>query len=273
MIIRNIFTAIVLMLCANFVYAASAVVYDPVSNVRKTPNGAILCKINRIKKINVHSSDQNGWYETSVCGEKGVIHQSQIVFMSGKDIGIVYDPVSNIRKVPNGKILCKVKTISAMRVASYDNEWYATNFCGEIGVIHQSQIKLVSNEVPSKSFESNSSYHANSCSDRTTMCLALTWGPDVCSSVFNAYAEKKLDSKVHDVIVSPGCLVAISKYYKQEYSASDLLLSMLTGFLDEYGSSKIRSDDTGDKVAGGASYLASHFIKYNMYKSCMNKCQ
>lgn len=263
---------ILLAIFSSSLNAATAVVYDPVSNVRKTPNGKIICKVRRIEKINLSSSSNNGWYETDICGESGVIHRTQIVFMSGKDIGIVYDPVSNIREAPNGKILCKVKKISAMKVSAYDSEWFSTNFCGRRGVIHQSQIKLVSNEQPS-SFSSNTySKKQSSCSDRTAVCLALTWGPDVCGTGFNKYAEENLNSNVHDIIASPSCLVAISEYLDEDYSDTDLGLAMLTGLLDEGGKAGIKSESLLNNVLGGLSYLASHSVKFSLYNSCMNKC-
>lgn len=57
----------------------TAYVFDPPSNVRETPNGKILCSINRPTNINVygHSGD---WYYTDACGRSGVIFKDQIQF-------------------------------------------------------------------------------------------------------------------------------------------------------------------------------------------------
>lgn len=291
--IKSCCILIVLIFSSQLLYARTAVVYDPISNIRKTPNGKILCKIKKIQKINVSSNSINGWYDTDSCGEKGVIHHTQIVFISGDSIGIVYDPVSNIRLRPNGKIICKVKKISAMKVSKYDNKWYGTNFCGKNGVIHQSQIKLVSstplleysenNKITkiktnpiTKTAKSNSNYkyysRSSSCKDRTTVCLALTWGPDVCSTAFSKYAEKNLDFSVHDFALSPTCLVGISKYLDEDFSDTDIGLAILTGVLDESGAKGVESEDLFSKFLGGISYLASHSIKLSLYNSCIRKC-
>jgi len=59
--------------------AGAAVVFDPPSNVRATPNGEILCSIRTVKTINVYGS-KNGWYETDACGKTGYINKSQLHF-------------------------------------------------------------------------------------------------------------------------------------------------------------------------------------------------
>ncbi|MEL7224488.1 MAG: hypothetical protein AAGL17_06415 [Cyanobacteria bacterium J06576_12] len=57
----------------------TALVYDPSSNVRATPNGQILCSIDTRAYINIYGS-RGDWYRTDACGEPGVIHISQIQF-------------------------------------------------------------------------------------------------------------------------------------------------------------------------------------------------
>ena len=57
-----------------------AIVFDPPSNVRSTPNGKIICSIRERTKINIDSSLEDDWYYTDVCGVKGFIHNSQITF-------------------------------------------------------------------------------------------------------------------------------------------------------------------------------------------------
>lgn len=56
-----------------------AIVFDPPSNVRDSPNGKILCSVRARTTINIYDST-NSWYRTDVCGEMGVIHDSQITF-------------------------------------------------------------------------------------------------------------------------------------------------------------------------------------------------
>ncbi|MDJ0598407.1 MAG: hypothetical protein QNJ37_06160 [Crocosphaera sp.] len=58
-----------------------AIVFDPPSNVRKTPNGDILCSVRERTKINIYSSHGN-WQKTDICGSIGFIHSSQITFQS-----------------------------------------------------------------------------------------------------------------------------------------------------------------------------------------------
>ncbi|MGI0483602.1 SH3 domain-containing protein, partial [Geminocystis sp. CENA526] len=59
--------------------STTAVVFDPPSNVRSTPNGQILCSVKSVTSINTYGST-NGWYITDVCGRRGYIHHSQIRF-------------------------------------------------------------------------------------------------------------------------------------------------------------------------------------------------
>ena len=54
-------------------------------------------------------------------------------------------PPTNIRATPNGKILCVAKKQGGIKIYGstgvYDDngEWYYTNYCGRMGVIHGSQ--------------------------------------------------------------------------------------------------------------------------------------
>jgi hypothetical protein len=56
-----------------------AIVFDPPSNVRKSPNGEILCSVREKKTINVYSST-GSWHWTDICGTMGVIDSSQVTF-------------------------------------------------------------------------------------------------------------------------------------------------------------------------------------------------
>ena len=59
--------------------AGAAIVFAPPSNVRATPNGAIICSVRSVTSINIYGST-NGWYRTDACGSMGYIHHSQIRF-------------------------------------------------------------------------------------------------------------------------------------------------------------------------------------------------
>ena len=66
--------------------ATTATIIDPPSNIRATPNGAVICVMRqRGTIVNILGttgvSDNNGtWYYTDACGRTGVIHSSQIRF-------------------------------------------------------------------------------------------------------------------------------------------------------------------------------------------------
>lgn len=59
--------------------AGAALVFDPPSNVRESPNGQIICAVR--EKININLYERQGlWYQTDVCGRMGWIHSSQLKF-------------------------------------------------------------------------------------------------------------------------------------------------------------------------------------------------
>lgn len=55
----------------------TAFVFDPPSNVRVSPDGAVLCSIGAPMTITIYGST-GSWYYTDACGSMGVIHASQI---------------------------------------------------------------------------------------------------------------------------------------------------------------------------------------------------
>lgn len=59
--------------------AGRALVFDPPSNVRATPNGAVLCSIRSCQTITVYGRSGQ-WYETDYSGGNGYIHQGQLRF-------------------------------------------------------------------------------------------------------------------------------------------------------------------------------------------------
>jgi serine/threonine-protein kinase len=61
---------------------------------------------------------------------------------SSSGSAMVFDPPSNIRVSPNGDILCSVTSKGVIPIQRKYGEWYETNYCGEPGFIHQSQIRF-----------------------------------------------------------------------------------------------------------------------------------
>jgi hypothetical protein len=55
----------------------SSLVFDPPSNVRASPDGAVKCTLESMTVISVYVEPKNGWYSTQACGG-GWIHESQI---------------------------------------------------------------------------------------------------------------------------------------------------------------------------------------------------
>lgn len=76
-----LFSASFILLSATSSAAQSvnAYVFDPPSNVRVTPNGAIQCSVNSRIYINIYGTSSDGaWFKTDYCGSMGYIHNSQI---------------------------------------------------------------------------------------------------------------------------------------------------------------------------------------------------
>jgi serine/threonine protein kinase, bacterial len=58
---------------------AKATVFSPPTNVRESPEGKILCTINKRASINTYGFSDS-WYKTDACGSMGVIHADQLKF-------------------------------------------------------------------------------------------------------------------------------------------------------------------------------------------------
>ena len=130
--------------------------------------------------------------------------------------------------------------------------------------------KFSSLPITTKTFSGNKS----SCSLRGMACIALTWGPDACSTAFNKLSESSLSLMPwNDVLLSPTCAITISELINEDYSQSDIEVATLTGLLDEIGSAGVDSDNIFANVFGGLSYLYSQSIKVSIFDSCMNKCR
>ena len=71
------------------------------------------------------------------------------------DVAITVNPGVNIRKAPVGKLLCRLPKIKVVEVLRFNDNWYSTNACGSLGVIHKSQIKfsLPKNKLASLKFD------------------------------------------------------------------------------------------------------------------------
>lgn len=67
----------------------------------------------------------------------------------GGDIWQIPNPPSNIRTAPDGKILCTVKDKARITIRGTSNikdkngEWLYTDYCGQIGFIHSTQVQMV----------------------------------------------------------------------------------------------------------------------------------
>jgi hypothetical protein len=60
--------------------------------------------------------------------------EGQVVF--------VFDPPSNVRVSPNGRVLCSINQAREINVYGATGSWYYTDACGQTGVIHSSQIRF-----------------------------------------------------------------------------------------------------------------------------------
>ena len=59
--------------------AGAALVFNPPSNIRLTPNGAILYSVRSRTYIDVYGRSGQ-WYSTDFCGSPGYAHESQLKF-------------------------------------------------------------------------------------------------------------------------------------------------------------------------------------------------
>ena len=59
--------------------SGTGIVFDPPSNIRATPNGAILCSVTSRGTIPIQGRDGD-WYRTDFCGTPGFIHRGQLRF-------------------------------------------------------------------------------------------------------------------------------------------------------------------------------------------------
>ncbi|PHV62794.1 protein kinase domain-containing protein [Cyanobacterium aponinum] len=111
----------------------SAIVFDPPSNIRTTPNGEIICSVNAVTSITINTyGSANGWYVTDFCGRNGYIHHSQIHFEN--TVHVEKNPsclVTNIktgqlavRKSPGGESLAGLNNDDVVQYIRGDFPWY-----------------------------------------------------------------------------------------------------------------------------------------------------
>jgi hypothetical protein len=62
--------------------------------------------------------------------------------VSSAGAAIVFDPPSNIRANPNGKILCSVTSRGSIPIQGIEGDWYKTDYCGTSGYIHKGQVRF-----------------------------------------------------------------------------------------------------------------------------------
>jgi tetratricopeptide (TPR) repeat protein len=132
-------------------------------------------------------------------------------------------------------------------------------------------LDMDSNNEFALGFVARSSYNAYGCPDRTAVCLAVTWGPDVCGWGFNGLAQQ-IGGSVPNIASSPACLALISEGLDEAYSGDDLGVAIVTGMLDDLGSAGLNSQSSFENIFGGLAYAASLAIKFNMFSQCMAKC-
>lgn len=194
-------------------------------------------EINNKKYVTVYKSS-NGWYAIA------------LGFLKDSQVSSLMNSWKNNGKIPTDSFCTKGKR--------FTNEVYIslyTNFNEETSnVSYQQQNK------------SN-----NSDKDRTRICLAKTWGPDVCSHKFNEFAKKELNTEVNDMINSPICATLISEALNEPVTESDIQIAITTGALDEIGHAGINSDNILYNIVGGVAHLYSFSIKLDVYNDCMSQ--
>ena len=70
------------------------------------------------------------------------VSQSSTAIAQSPSQAVIFDPPSNVRRTPNGQIICSIKAVTSIYVYGYTNGWYGTSVCGSDGYIHESQIRF-----------------------------------------------------------------------------------------------------------------------------------
>lgn len=108
-------------------------------NLQVTPNQPFTLFMERLN-LNVDSSKSNSPNRISPSEPK----TSEPPLTNNIGVAIVFDPPSNVRETPNGKILCSVREPATINIYGQQGQWYDTDVCGrgKRGLIHSSQIKF-----------------------------------------------------------------------------------------------------------------------------------
>jgi hypothetical protein len=67
---------------------------------------------------------------------------AQVGSTSPSGVAVVFDPPSNVRTAPNGDVLCSVRERTTINLYGSTGDWYYTDVCGRMGVIHSSQLRF-----------------------------------------------------------------------------------------------------------------------------------
>jgi len=197
--------------------------------------------ITSTRYLNIYKSN-NGWYAISIGFLKE--YQKNSILKNWKKIG----------KIPSDSLCSK-----------------GSRYLYEVSPNIETQ-KTLSKKIGIYKNSNESTYSTRArTKDRTLICLAKTWGPDVCSQKFNEFAKEKMNTEVNDMINSPVCATLISEALNEPVSQADVNVAILTGFLDEAGNSGVKSDNIFYNIAGGLSYMYSFAIKVSLYDECMTQ--
>lgn len=122
---------------ANAQTAGTAVIFDPPSNIRVTPNGAVLCSVRSVQTIDVYGS-YDGWYKTDVCGDWGYIYRDQIRLQSAERYSVACDVVNiqqgqlALRFEPGGRSRAGLDNGNTVRLIERQGIWaYVRVLAGE----------------------------------------------------------------------------------------------------------------------------------------------
>ncbi|MCI5219270.1 MAG: hypothetical protein D3914_08790 [Candidatus Electrothrix sp. LOE2] len=116
--------------------------------------------------------------------------------------------------------------------------------------------------------------HSSYCSqEEVVKCLALVWGPDVCSLAFEDFAEKELDTKSYDTVTSPVCGKIIAEAIDEGFTDDDAAIAIATGLLDDLGSKSWKAGGFWGGLGAAITKGASFTIKLGLYESCVKKCR
>lgn len=67
---------------------------------------------------------------------------NKVCSYTAANVATVFDPPSNVRVAPNGNVLCTIRERMDIQTYGSNGEWYYTDACGRMGVIHSSQIRF-----------------------------------------------------------------------------------------------------------------------------------